>query len=167
MARSKAVIIASIIRICECHLSVRKASPLLFITVSMNDTSRQEKYELHVHGNTAFADNDGFLSQVLVSFLRYVAYLKRVVVPHALLAPIERSKWEHTLRQIQLPHQLPDIRRLTRDRPWTLTEKSPKPLLNNAFRSYLHCMSIVKGSSQEALLTNVERKPCSSADVLE
>ena len=105
MARSKAVIIASIIRICECHLSVRKASPLLFITVSINDTSRQEKYELHVHGDTTFADNDGFLSQVPVSFLRNVAYLKGVVVPHALLAPIECSKREHALRQSQLLHQ--------------------------------------------------------------
>lgn len=137
---SRPVIIASIIRVGHVKSSVSNASRLLsIITLAENDDTTH-KSALHVHWNTAFTNQNWILSKRTISIFDDITNLKGVVLSYAFLTPVERLWKEHTLRNdMSKPfnHNEDTQRARTRDRPWTLTVKSPNCFVNKALRSYL------------------------------
>ena len=84
----------------------------------------EKKYELHVHGNPTFTNNDRFIAQGNVSFLGQVSDLQRKVVSSRFVSPVQGEWEEETLESIIRRAEERDTSH-TRATPWTLAVNFP------------------------------------------
>lgn len=90
---SKAVIIASIILVCQIKSSVRNASFLLKVDGNNYSISIYPslfvRHALHIHRYTTLPDNDWIISESFIGVFNDVPYLQTEVFSCAAMAPIE------------------------------------------------------------------------------